>query len=244
MEQAHYKAMALADGELNAAELPAVIQELARNPSLMRTLQIYFTVRRRRLAQLYDTKREEQPPQWLVDIVKHAPLGEAASDMVRFKSLGLVEWLKSRYAMPRWSWAAGPAFAAIVTALCAWLLVPTSSHSATILAARLQQAIETTPEGDNPALVSFRPVLTFKDKDNTYCRQFELRSDSERSGAYACRTGEGHWQIVMQTPPAGLMTMAPAGALDLNRAVTERRLGPPLDEEEVKRLAASGWKQK
>ena len=244
MEHAHYKAMALADGELNAAEVPALIQELARNPSLMRTLQVYFIVRRRRFAQLYDAKREEPLPQWLIDTVNQAPIGDAESPVVRLKPLGLLDWLKSRYAMPRWTWAAGPALATVVTALCAWLFMPNSSHSATLLAVGLQQAIETTQGSGNAALVTFRPVLTFRDKDNAYCRQYELRSDVERSSAFACRTDEGHWQVVMQSPPAKLTGPAPAGSPEINDAVTERRLGPPLPDEEISRLTSNGWTRK
>ncbi len=57
MEHAYHKALALADAELSPAELPALVDELARNPSLVRALQVYMTVGRGRLAKTYEAKR-------------------------------------------------------------------------------------------------------------------------------------------------------------------------------------------
>ncbi|MBX9588538.1 MAG: hypothetical protein K2X43_04485 [Hyphomonadaceae bacterium] len=245
MEHTHHKAMALADAELSAAEVPALIHELARNPSLVRALQVYIAVGRQRVAKVYDTKREEPVPQWLIDTVMHAPVERAAVRSASKRSVGrdMLKRLKERYTLPGWSLAAGPAFAALLIAASAWLLVPPSSHGDTLLAAQLQHAIETTASGQDAALLSFRPVLTFRDKDQAYCRQFEIRSGVERSAALACRQDTGVWQVVMQTPPGPLGT-TPAGAReDLARFVASRMSGDPLDAKQVDQLKDRGWPQ-
>lgn len=242
MEHALRKAVALADAELSPAEVPALVQELARNPSLVRALQIYLAVGRRRIAKVYEAKREDPVPQWLIDTVMRAPIEQAAGRPANLLSLasGVLKRLKDKYTMPGWSLAAAPA--ALLAAVSAWLLVPNSSHGETLLMAQLQQAIETTNSGETAPLLTFRPVMTFQDKDQTYCRQFEIRSGTERSGAYACRNQEGSWRIVMQAPPTPLSGIAPAAAQDINRAVTERRSGPPIKDDEVKRLTVNGWR--
>lgn len=245
MENAYHKALALADAELSPAELPALVDELARNPSMVRALQIYMTVGRGRLAKTYEAKRAEPVPQWLIDTVMRAPVEQSADRSSKVISYGsaLLERMRRRYRMSGWSLAAGPAFAAVLAAVSAWLLVPNSSHGETLLAAQLQQAIETTRNREDATLLTFRPVMTFQDKDQGFCRQFEIRSGSERSGAFACRTQNGTWQVVMQAPPAVLAT-GPAGALtELNLAVTQRRVGPPLEADEVAKLTANGWRR-
>ncbi|NJO23757.1 MAG: hypothetical protein HC868_13565 [Sphingomonadales bacterium] len=243
MENALRKALALADAELSPAEVPALVRELARNPSLVRALQIYLAVGRRRIAKVYEAKREDPVPQWLIDTVMRAPIEQAAAgrsaNLLSF-GRGVLRRLKDKYTMPGWSLAAAPA--ALLAAVSAWLLVPNTSHGEALLMVQLQQAIETTNSGESAPLLTFRPVMTFQDKDQTYCRQFEIRSGSERSGAYACRNQEGNWRIVMQTPPTSLSGMAPAAAQDINRAVSERRSGQPIKDEDVKRLTANGWR--
>jgi len=245
MENAYHKALALADAELSPAELPALIDELARNPSMVRALQVYMTVGRGRLAKTYEAKRAEPVPQWLIDTVMQAPVEQSAGQSSKVVSYGnaLLERMRRRYRMPGWSLAAGPAFAAVLAAVSAWLLVPSSRHGETLLAAQLQRAIETTRNREDATLLTFRPVMTFQDKDQGFCRQFEIRSGSERSGVFACRTQNGTWDIVMQTPPAPLAT-GPAGAqTELNLAVTQRRMGPPLEADEVAKLTGNGWRR-
>ena len=134
MENAYHKALALADAELSPAELPALVDELARNPSMVRALQVYMTVGRGRLAKTYEAKRAEPVPQWLIDTVMHAPVEQSAGQSSKVVSYGsaLLERMRRRYRMPGWSLAAGPAFAAVLAAVSAWLLVPNSSHGETL----------------------------------------------------------------------------------------------------------------
>jgi hypothetical protein len=243
MEHPLRKVLALADAELSPAEVPGLVQEMARNPSLVRALQSYLAVGRRRIAAPYAAKAHEPVPQWLVDTVMHAPIQgpEAKSFNVVSFGRGFLERLKGKYRMPGWSLAAGPAVAAILAAVSVLQLVPRASEGERMLAAQLQQAIDRTRSGQEAPLLTFRPVLTFLDKDQTYCRQYEVRGGGERSFAVACRSQSGNWDITMQTAPSPTGT-APAGSVreELDRFVGSR-MGRALDKDETDRAVSSQW---
>ena len=244
MEHAYRKVMALADGELSPAELPDLIQVLARNPSLVRAFQVFITVGRQRIAQVYATLEEEPVPQHLIDTIMQAPMGERASRSAKILSYGgaLVERLRNKYRVPGWS-LAGPAFAAVLAAASAWLLLPAASNSETLLAAQLQRAFETTEAGPVSALFTFQPKVTFLTTDQEYCRQFEVKSPVEVSDVVACRARSGGWRIVLQTPPMPVDGIVPAtGDEELRRYVTSRMIGPVLEPEQVRELINNRWR--
>ena len=241
MEKAYHKALALADAELSPAELPAVVDELARNPSMVRALQVYMAVGRQRLAKTYDAKRAEAVPQWLIDTVMHAPIERPAGQSSTVISYGsaLLERMRRRYRMPGWSLAAGPAFAAVLAGVSAWLLLPASTNGETLMTAQLQSALERTATSQ----AGFRPLLTYWSSDQNWCRQFEVRSDVERTFAIACRADDGNWRVIMQTPPGSLGAILPAGSPreHLDRYAATSVSGQPLELSQVEEAIKSGW---
>ena len=62
MMNAGEKAMALVDGQLSPVEVPALVQELARNAALVAELQGYLAMSRSRIAQAYAAKTDEPVP--------------------------------------------------------------------------------------------------------------------------------------------------------------------------------------
>ncbi len=76
MKFASEKAMALVDGQLAPAEAPAVIQEIARTPALMRLVQKYLAVNPWKIRQIYQALEEVPVPDRLRDTVLHSPMGE------------------------------------------------------------------------------------------------------------------------------------------------------------------------
>lgn len=243
MEHAYRKAVALADAELSAAEVPALVRELARSPSLVRALQVYVAVSRRRIAKPYEAKREEAVPQWLIDTVMRAPIEGAPSRTSKLSVLGsgLVQRLKDKCALPGWT-LAGPAVATLLAVVFAWLLLPNASHGETLLTAQLQRTIETAGSKQEAPLLTFRPVMTFLSKDHGYCRQYDVRSAVERAAGVACRTQTGAWQIVMQLPPYPTFAPADSGRDALNAYVETQRIGPPLEPDKVDQLIRNEWR--
>ena len=132
MKFASEKAMALVDGQLAPAEAPAVIQEIAHTPALMRLVQKYLAVNPWKIRQLYRDLEQEPVPDRLTDAVLYSPMGE-----VRRSSPGFVEKLaalaartREKYMVPGWSLAAGPAMAGALVAVSAYTFMPTSSVGA------------------------------------------------------------------------------------------------------------------
>jgi hypothetical protein len=241
--------MALADAELRASEVPALIQELARSPALVRALQVYVSLGRSRIGRPYAAKRDEPVPQWLVDTVMTAPMAEPARRQpLKFQDVvgALLGWLKYKYRAPGWSLAAGPAMAAALAGAFAWALLPVPSQGeAALAAAKLQRALETTGSGKEDRLLAFRPIMTFVSKDQTYCRQYEVRTDAERTAAVACRDPNGVWQVLKQTPPFPVGPM-PAGSSkeELDRFTLSLMRGEPLGEDHVEKLSTTGWRDR
>ena len=244
MEELRHRAMALADGELSAGELPALVAELYRNPLLLRLTQVFMALRRNRLARLYAHKADQRVPQWLIDTIMSAPMrAPARSSSNVFASGGsLIERLRQRYRMPGWSLAAGPALAALLAVWASWLLTPTSGHGAALFAAQFQKAIETTKSGDTAQLLTFAPHMTFRSKDQRFCRRFEVHSEEERSLGVACRAANGDWRIAMDLPSAS-RTIPSSNQKQLEDFIASKRQGDSLKPEEVEQLIGREWKK-
>ena len=177
------KAMALVDGQLAPTEVPALVQELARNGALVAELQGYLAMSRSRVAQAYAAKADEPVPRRLIDAVMEAPIQAGASRPAAFASpLGgrLVGWLRGSCRVPAWSLAAAPTLAAATAFAVAVAVLPVGRGGTGALAsADVGAALERTASGKEAALASVRPMLSFNSKDAGWCRQFEMRSAEE-----------------------------------------------------------------
>jgi hypothetical protein len=250
MKDAGEKAMALVDGQLAPADVPGLVQELARNAGLIAELQEYLALSRSRMAAVYAAKAEEPVPRWLADAVMSAAAPAPAREQAREPAAGfgrrLLGWLWSDYRVPAWSIAAGPALAAatVVAAVAGYLA--TSAPGRGVLAqADLAAALERTQSGKDAALATLRPVLSFNSKTGAWCRQFEMRNASRQvSHALACRGAGGQWTVLASTPPAAGGGFAPAGAdarKTVDDLVTSMMQGNPLSQDEEAATIGRRW---
>lgn len=245
--EASIKAMALVDGQLDPVELPDLVHELARDPRLLAQAQTFLALSRARVSEPYKDCACEPVPAWLADTVMHADVPTAFGQPA--KPLAYVRELLGRigetYRAPRWSLAAGPALAAAVVALAAWLLLPTSSQSETMVTAQLQNALEKAPGGQDMQMIAFRPTLTFWSKDQTWCRQFEVRYSrtGQAVAGVACRNNTGGWDVLKAAPPTPMGSPVPAGSAreEVDRFVTETMVGAPLERAQVNAKIGQGW---
>jgi len=245
MKDAGEKAMALVDGQLTPAEVPSLVQELARNPSLVAELQTYLALSRSRIASAFAGKAEEPVPAWLSDAVMRG--GAAASQPAPHTGLGrsLLRWLQGSYRVPAWSLAAAPVAVALLVAAAGGLAVQHAGRS-NPLEASLGAALEATAGGNDAAVATLRPVLTFASKSAGWCRQVEVRHGARQvSHALACRGEDGRWSVVASTAP-GPVGFVPAGT-DRRKAVddlaTSMMRGSPLSPEEEAALIGRGWRR-
>jgi hypothetical protein len=253
MKDAGEKAMALVDGQLSPAEVPALVAELARNAPLVAELQRYLALSRSRLAEVYAAKGDEPVPAWLSGAVLRggAAAGATAPRAARFGA-GLLRWLQTGYRVPAWSLAAaGPALAA--AAVLAFYLampaaLPPSGGRPMVLAeANLGPLLERTESGKDAAVATLRPVLSFSSKADGWCRQVEVRNAARQvSHALACRGDDGQWKVVASTPPSSAGGgFAPAGAggrKAIDDLATSMMRGNPLAPEEEAATIGRGWR--
>src|SRR5262245_28662376 len=114
MKSAGEKAMALVDGQLAPAEVPALVKELARNATLLAELQDYLATSRSRLARAFAAKSDEPVPARLTNAVLATPAAiEVPQRGAAAPSLGrrLMDWLRGNCRVPAWSLAAAPVLA-------------------------------------------------------------------------------------------------------------------------------------
>jgi hypothetical protein len=242
MKNAGEKSMALVDGELAPAEVPELVQELARNPALVAELQTYLATAGRRIAGPFEAKHSEPLPAWLVDKVMRAPVAESSPAQPSARhARGLIERLRRGYRVPAWSLAAGPALAAVLVALGAWLVAPPPGRSG--LEANLGLALERTESGKDAPLVALRPVLSFKSKTAAWCRQYELRyATRQASHGLACRNDGGRWDVVAATPPATIGTRpAGSGQREAIDELVTAMIDQPLSRADEAARIGKGW---
>lgn len=216
MMHARDKVMALVDGELDPADAPEVVQALASSPPLVGDLQTFLAMTRHRLAAPFAAVGREPVPQHLIDLLLHAPMGEAHTRDVQARE-GTLANLKAaaaslveRYrSAPAWSLAAGPALAGAAVATFAWVLLPTSSVGAH---ADLAQALNGAASGSKALVVTaIEPALTFRHRDGTLCRQYKASYSAKQvSYAVACRVQSGEWRVAIATQPSTVGTYGTA----------------------------------
>jgi hypothetical protein len=248
MKSAGEKAMALVDGQLAPAEVPALVQELACNPTLVAELQGYLATTRSRIAQAYAASADEPVPRRLIDAVMvEAPVEQPAG---RASTIGrrLIAWLRDSYRVPAWSLAAAPTLAAATAFAVAVAILPAGdgSHLGGLASSDLGAALERTASGKDAALATVRPMLSFSSRDAGWCRQFEVRSAGKQtSHGLACRGQAGSWRVIASTAPSapgGGYVPAGAGPRKMiDDIVTSMIIGEPLSPEGEAAVINKGW---
>jgi hypothetical protein len=250
MTTAGEKAMALVDGQLSPAEVPSLVQELARNGALVAELQGYLTMSRSRLADAYAAKAEEPVPRRLIDAVMAAPIQAGAprpASLAMPLAGRLIGWLRASCRVPAWSLAAAPTLAAAAAFAVAAAILPGGQGGAGGLAsADVGAALERTASGKEAALASVRPILSFNSKNAGWCRQFEARTGNKTAQGLACRSRGGEWRLIALTPPTATGGgYAPAGAdrrKMIDDLVTSMISGEPLSPEGEAAAIGKAWR--
>jgi hypothetical protein len=243
MQDAGEKAMALVDGQLAPAEVPGLVQELARDPLLVAELQTYLALSRSRVGSAFAAKDEEPVPAWLVEAVMRASAAERRPPV---PPIGLgqraLRWLQGACRVPAWSLAAAPAV--VLLAALAGGLVVRHTERGDGLQMDLSAALERTASGKDAAVATVRPVLSFSSKTAGWCRQLEVRHATQQvSHALACRGDDGRWAVVSSTGP-GPGGIAPAGSdrrKVLDDLATSMMRGEPLSPQEEASVIARRW---
>jgi surface antigen len=250
-----------ADAMLTPDQHAALSAALARNPGLTELYQT-FLFTRDPVARAFDAALAAPIPERLLRTVRESPSPRARPTAA--KGWAGLAWLGDMLRAPTFSPAVAiPALAVSIAA--GWLLHTTTSGGAgwdargTIASAEAQRALELTPSGvkvDVARGVRLVPRFTFATEDKAWCRQYSLTyAENLEAGGIACRSGDGGWQVLLQTgltassplpPPKGPL---PAGGEResetlLDGVRSQLKQGDVLGREEEEERIAEGWRSK
>jgi hypothetical protein len=256
--------MAYVDGELDprrAAEVEALLAEDAEARATMQILRNSAALVRG----AFDPILREPVPARLLAAVNAPALGKVSDiRLARRSALARI--------FPQTAWARAAAVALLVGAGAGYLTArwPSGMLEPSALVATvdplLNEALETTPSGalfarqDRQGGLGrdIMPLLTFRDADNRYCREFEstLRVAGRQQVNYgvACREG-GIWQpqALMAAPliaptlrgePVDHSEYVPAmggEVASFDTVIQQLMVGGPLKSEEEAKLIGQGW---
>ena len=258
--------MAYADGELEPVERRRVEALLADSPELQDKVR-RFEMTRLPLQQAYDPVLREAVPSALVDLIRRSAVDRGAvADLARERAARVSSKAVrpeplSGSARSSASWrpvALAASVGLMIGAAGAWFGKPAErgpASSALVAEGIVRHALETGRSGEivrssSADLAEVKPVVTFRSKDQQFCRQYELgRSGVAQFEGVACRQAAGAWEIKFHAEKAprvaGPGKIAPAGsrqpsALD---AQVERVIdGGILDPAEEQRTIEGRWK--
>lgn len=261
--------MAHADGLLDPGEKARVDRLLALDPELRARLEVFRSTGRE-LAHLFDERLSAPlPPKLDAFLAKHAT---AASP---YRRSGPV-WLKDRLQQLLFPEVSGFRLAAASCAMLiagiglGWLIHGRGAGSANALSALVQiendrviageplrRALDALHSGDETSVafskgedLRLAVKLTFRNKAQDYCREYEIALASrERYAGVACRAG-GQWAVELQAAvkPSHLAPdrTAPAGGGEnpaVEAAVIAMIDGDALGREDEDAIIQTGWRK-
>ncbi len=273
--------MAYADGELAPEVRAAVEAQLAADAGAREQLKV-FEATRAPIAELYNKTLQEPVPGHLLKLilcdetphaqdvrVRAAVKQEEARPSPIMAALNAVG--RTLVGGPRLSMAT--AWSALVLAVAggAGLYLVTTSHKGQELvtlqngqifaSGPLQSALETAPSGKKilvgevpDSSSAIKIILTFKNRNQAYCRQYDAATPKGGYAGIACRTGDGQWRLEIHmanterprpvaAEPSKPRT-APAGRAvsSVEAAVRKVIEGDALGLAEEKALISTNWR--
>lgn len=209
--------MAYVDGALPGDDMRRIEAMVQADPDLRARL-LPFELTRARLPGLISGALASPMPDRLVQTVLNAPIGSAgkAASAPRLLQPSLFNRLASALLPEMPAFAGAFALAASVALIAgggfmAARLMPgagtahpeVSADQEAIASGPLREALETVASGSRfeRGLLQVTPVLTVRDHDGHFCRQYILqRAGAEPFAGFACRTAAGRWSIAFHAP--------------------------------------------
>jgi len=230
---------AFLDSELTDAEMDAVRNQLAQDPTLADRLAEMASVDAQ-LQEHYAAIDDRPMPESVTRLLEQEPAPETAASPDNVVTFPWWRTLRGH---------AGKAVAAAViagVALMQWFGTPSSGGPSWQTVA---QALDTRPSGEvyevsNQATLT--PRLTFRNQAGEWCRQFRLVSGDVASEQIACRTDAGSWEQVARVkagplPESGTYQTASGGSV-LDSTLDRMMAGPPVGPEKESELLGQQWR--
>ena len=188
---------------------------------------------------------------------------EGLQESARLFTTNLAEWLGSPARTTRWQLAAASA-ALLAVGVGSGAFLQSNSGSTDLVAFNdghiyasgpLSEVLEKELSGRDTRIggvrgeaVTVRASLTFKSKQNTYCREYEVATPSD--GGFVglgCRGGDGKWALEVHLPAnisakSGVKTAGGADNQALDAIVDRMSEGDVFGNEQEAAAIRSGWK--
>jgi hypothetical protein len=246
--------MAYVDGELGAGQTKIVEHALETDPALQEKAAM-FSETTSMLAGVYDGPLQEEVPTRLLKTVQSYPAGSWWQRAAK----------KIRRAVRIPVMSPAPAFALMaVLIIGGWLLYPGNffnpstggNYPAFAKGDAFSQGLDSTPGGRLFPVAGFAarvsPVATFTDRNNRYCRRFDVLDGSDNNQiigcGIACRDQAKQWQTIVyqQVPekgsaPSARSSFELAGSSNPVNNVMNKEARNLLSDQQVRALIKNGW---
>ncbi len=254
--------MAYADGELDPSARAEVEGMLARDPEARCRLQVFLATAAP-LADLFGGPMDEPVPPNLIETVMSADMPQAGRERPSIAA-ALDGLRRALFAGPGWAIAVASAVPILVVAgAIAWHLSGGSPGMTELVALRqgqifaqgpLERALETAPSGTRIALggdkstFAFEAVLTFRNRRQAFCRQYDVAAPSSEYAGVACRGKDGQWRLEIHVavaphePEKDRIAPAGRGMSAVEAAVSNVIEGDALGRQDEVSLIQNKWR--
>jgi hypothetical protein len=246
--------MAYVDGELDTEQSTLVREALQSDPVLMEKADL-FRETTSMLDGIYDAPLHEEVPECLTDSINAHQLG--FSHRIR-------KFFHDCLQFP----AMQPAFASAIVAgiiigagflYKTWNpLAPVPTTDTLVSSEEFSYALEKTPGGQSSEIKKYgatvTPVITFRDKEHRFCRQYEVITESGTTQVFqqgiACRDLKGAWETVTfltmkesMSQHSGSVSYELSGSENIiDEAMDQLRAGAPLTSVQELEHIHLNWK--
>lgn len=242
--------MAYADGELSPEDAARVEAAIDEDPTLLRKIERFRSMRRI-LKKTYDSVTEEEVPErlraLLGDVASNEPETPRVVELAAVREQGAEQPAQRRFSPPAWAAIA----ASLVVGLFAGRMIAPQSEGlfavrdgALVARAELAHVLDTQLASD--AINAGAPTrigFSFLSKDGQYCRTFtHTEADSGVSGL-ACREGS-QWEVRVAASEAasgGAYRQAGSVSPQVLGLVDELIAGESLDAQQERAARDARW---
>lgn len=262
--------MAYADGELDTAAKARVETILTHDVESRDRLKI-FAATGAPLAALYSVPMEQPVPPHLVALVLNGREGQKSPRIrgAAIRTPKLKDTVRALFGWPAWPAAVAACAAILMLGTSAgWYLHRASNaleglvsieHGQLFAEGPLKTALETSLSGAKVQLtaaqqgdvkLTMRTTLTFRNRSQAYCRQYDVTSTDAQYAGVACRAEDGQWRLELHMAVAPhsvthdhMMPAGANGAEDVEKAVASLIEGDALGHADEEALIRKKWQR-